>query len=167
MSSPKEPNLWWCDACGGLIDGPESGYMEWLSVTSEKVSDYRGFRIIHAAINHQIGHRCSHYYQRVPKGCTLFDGPLEWFVGIRGLVRLVAFIDPGCRHVVDYRGPQVADLREWAEITRRLQLPLYEEARRYFPQAVADGIFGDFNEITIYTPPALQEIIDAYGQEST
>ena len=46
-----------------------------------------------------------------------------------GLVNLMAWVDAGSHLQPNYQGPEVKNLREWAEIVRRLQLPYYEEAR--------------------------------------
>jgi hypothetical protein len=80
------------------------------------------------------------------------------------MVHLLSFLDVGEYHDPDYNGPRVADMREFVEFTRRLTNPYYEEARTYWSQANADEVFADANEIWIYLPRTLKEIVRRYGK---
>jgi hypothetical protein len=46
---------------------------------------------------------------------------------------------------------------------RRLFVPYYEEARRYWDQAKADDYFDDPNEVWLYLPATSQAIIVRYA----
>ena len=80
------------------------------------------------------------------------------------MVNMLAFLDPGPFHVPKYRGPEVADLREFAEIMRRLFIPYYEEARRYWERARNDDFFDDPNEVWLYLSSTSQAIIARYAE---
>jgi hypothetical protein len=45
-------------------------------------------------------------------------------------------------------------------------LPYYEEARQYFPDAAADGQFGNSNEPFAYLPQNLKQMIEEYSENS-
>jgi hypothetical protein len=49
---------------------------------------------------------------------------------------------------------------EWAEFTRRLMLPFYEEARRYLPAAAKDGLWN--RGLAVYDPERLEAVIEQY-----
>ena len=58
---------------------------------------------------------------------------------------------------------RVADMRNFVDTLRRLQIPHYEEARKYFGQAESDGYFSDQNEVSIFLPNTCLAIIDRDG----
>lgn len=76
---------------------------------------------------------------------------------------LLHFLDLGDFHQPDFKGPRVADVREWVEFTRRLTIPYYEEARLYWNKAIDAGYFDGANEIKIYTEDFLKGLIDEFG----
>jgi hypothetical protein len=86
------------------------------------------------------------------------------FLGGEGLAQLLTFLDVGPHHMPDYRGPEVANLREYVEFFKRLHLPYYEEARRYWQRAEQDGFFDEANELWIYLPDTLKRLIELYGE---
>lgn len=49
---------------------------------------------------------------------------------------------------------------------RRLHLPYYEEARRYFDEAQADGTLDGVNEIELYRERTLHDLVSTYGDGS-
>ena len=94
------------------------------------------------------------------------DAYLEDFVGDDTLPYLLMFIDSGTVYALKYKKPILkifSGYREWAELFRRLAFPHYEEARLYWDRAIADGFFAGMNEIVIYLPGTLQEVIRRYG----
>jgi len=151
---------WICDTCGDLIKQPEHGYVEWLCSTRPKYEVY-GFRIGHHAPRsprhpHGDCYKCTDNDGRL-------DASLSEFVGRDGLILLLLKVDPGPYHMPDYKSPPVRDLREWAELVRRLQFPHYEEARRYWKAAKDDGFFDGANEMLVYSAGMLKAIIKQYG----
>jgi hypothetical protein len=105
--------------------------------------------------------RCN-IYPVHPRTATLDD--LERFT-LRGLVmsNLLQFIDPGPIHRPPQAASQAVDVREWAELARRLTVPYYEEARFYLERAVADGFFRDRYHAEAYQPDLLKRVIEQYG----
>lgn len=146
---------WVCDTCGDLIEDPEHGYTEWVRDRVPPQKE-RGFRIVHHAL----------YSPRKPyRDCYTYHGssvPLTDFLGENGMVRILSFLDVGELHATTYPGPEVADLREYVEFVRRLRVPYYEEARRYWSIAEADGFFESANEIWPYIPDNLKMLIERY-----
>lgn len=57
---------------------------------------------------------------------------------------------------------RVRDVREFVEFARRLTIPHYEEARKYWSSANSDGFFYGGNEIWIYLPQTLKSLIERY-----
>jgi hypothetical protein len=42
-------NKWICDQCGGVIDSPRDGYLQWLTEGGDRMLDSEhGFKIVHA-----------------------------------------------------------------------------------------------------------------------
>ena len=160
----NEPTNWFCDTCGEVINNAEEGWLEWIH-------DYRGdgkhhsFRITHHSSysplnkDHQ-GEGCYKYGNTPGR----MDNHLDIFLGSKGLVYLMSKLDVGPLHQPTEKEPGVRSIREWCEIVRRLHLPYYEEARRYWALAKEDGFFDEANEVWIYSPETLKKIIDKYGK---
>lgn len=145
-----------CDTCGDVIESPKEGWLEWLSSAGKGA---HGFRIVHHVGT--SGNRCARYGDR----SDVADGHLGWFTGERAMPELLRFIDVGPLLEDEYRGPRVKDLREWVELTRRLTIPHYEEARLYWDQAREDGMFDGANEVSPYLPEKLEQIAKRYRTE--
>lgn len=160
----KPLEQWICDNCGQLIENTEHGWLEWLSEQGARQLPYHGFKIVHhASHSPRKPYGNCYFYDEPPKGQSKMDLPLREFVSSRGIVQLLSFIDVGPHHAKSFRGPYVKDLREWTELFRRLMLPYYEEARMHWGKADADGFFNEANEIWIYLPDILKEVIKLYG----
>jgi hypothetical protein len=147
-----------CDTCGEIIHSPDEGYVEWIEDLQDRPA--RGFRIVHHARKspRSPGGKCYQYEQVEGRS----DLSLRDFVGPRGVVTLLAFIDAG-EIDPNYSGPQVRDLREWTELARRLLIPYYEEARLHWGDARESGFFAGANEVSPYMPEHLQALIDQFG----
>lgn len=154
---------WICDRCGGVVESKE-GWVEWLNNAEEERHSNYGFKIVHQASYSPRKPRgnCYHY-EKTEAHVLRCDTYLTDFIGERGIVQLLMFIDMGPYRDKAYRGPLAKDLREWAELVRRLTIPYYEEARFYMSRANADGFFDGANEISLYLPETLKEIIRRYG----
>ena len=126
-----------CDQCGLLIENADDGWLEWYDDCENPA---HGFRIVHA------GRRC--YY---PERADISDNHLIYFTGKDGLPILLNL----------FKRKGVADQNELAEIIRRLHIPYYEEARRYWDRAVSEGMIDNED----YRQAELQAVIKEYGEE--
>jgi hypothetical protein len=88
---------------------------------------------------------------------------LSAFVGADGLQQFLSMLDlgpvldPSAKHT-----PSLSEMTSFTDTVRRLHIPYYEEARRYFADAVEDGYFGDNNEVAIHLPTTCEAIIARY-----
>lgn len=146
---------WICDACGGVIEQPQDGYVQWHRNSNSQIDD---FAIVH--------HISASPRKHQSNGCYIYnsDSDLSSFLGAHGIVELHALIDAGPYHMPQYK-PMVTDIRKWSDFYKRLQLPYYEEARLYWNRAISDNYFGDSNEIYIYIPENLKRMIEHYERE--
>lgn len=145
-----------CDKCGGLIEKPEDGYVIWREDNESKLCD---IHIVHHNFRDDEGikHGCDN-----DRSYPLSDS-LEGFLGTRGLVELLALVDPGPYFVREYK-ERISDKRSFLEFFRRVQIPYYEEARIYWNRARSEGFFADINEIGIYSPEFLKALIEQYKE---
>ena len=155
-----------CDKCGQIIEKPEDGWVEWLHredpLTGRRKN--QGFKIVHHSAASPISDgtrrvRCYHYDNRADRS----DNHLEYFLGDSGLPILYGMIDSGPDFVDQKYVPEVASVREYMEFLRRLTLPYYEEARKYWYEAKSNGFFDSGNEVWAYLPDTLQWLIKDYG----
>lgn len=153
---------WYCDKCGQVIEKPEQGWLEWLH--DGKFRAY-GFKIVHhlkySPIGNEDGAPSCYHYDHL-EACRM-DDHLDHFVGEDGLAVLLSMIDPDPRDRSAY--PEVVNIREWAKLVRRLYVPHYEEARRYWVDASNDGMLADLNELQPYLQETLKEIISTYSEQ--
>lgn len=147
---------WFCDRCGEVIEKPEDGWVHWRRGEDRKI---HSIEILHHLRASPKGGRQGCYPQDLE-----LDMHLETMLGERGLARLLAMIDVGAFHDEEgeYVG-RVRDLRNWAEVVRRLHLPYYEEARRYFDEARGNGDLEGINEVALYLPSNLKGLVEKYG----
>ena len=120
MESKKkvEPlTRWECDECGGPVT-VKDGYVVWAD---KEGVDHR-FRIIHQTI-------CD------DNNRYLSSLPLSDFLGADGLSKLMSFMSygplddtPG-EEIIPHR---IKDVNLFVDFLRRVQVPYYEEARRWF-----------------------------------
>ena len=146
---------WICDVCGKIIETPEDGYVvwKWVCDNSENVAIEGKFeyRIIHGGSQHCDKDRT-----------YTLSSALSDFLGYNGLVKLLSMIDAGPMHMPVFR-ERITNIRDYLEFFRRVQLPYYEEARLLWDIAYNDGFFDGGNEVWIYLPSTLEEIIKIYG----
>src|SRR4030042_2172493 len=148
-----------CDKCGGLIESPRDGWVEWLEQGDDTMynSQY-GFKIVHA------NPKC--YFYPDPQYPGSLSSPLEYFVGERGYSQLLCFLDLGPFIMKDYKGPRVKDMREFVELMRRLTLPYYEEVRQYAKRLRTSEHF--VADDSFYSPETLKAIIqELIGRHET
>lgn len=138
---------WYCDVCDGKIEDVESGYVIWRSTGL----GYRGFKIVHQS-------KCDS--DSYPASAALKN-----FIGSSGLNYLMSFLSPGPLMTRNRGGtPSVTDFDEFSDFVRRVQIPYYEEARRFFGIEEVINHFCDANEVYPYTPDVLKSIIEQYGR---
>jgi hypothetical protein len=146
-----------CDTCGDVISSPDQGWVEWLS-DGDRMT--HSFRIIH-----KFNGRCAHHERKLNHqgtGLTSFVGD-----GPDSLTYLYAILDEG--YIVEQPNdtPMVRDIKEWAELARRVSLPHYEQARRYLPRARAEGHLDGLHEGSLYLQDTLRMVIDLYADDDS
>ena len=146
---------WVCDRCSEVIQKPEDGFLEWLA-DGDAVS---GFKIVHARGASSRGGECFHYTDHLNRA----DMHLSYYLGPAGLSALLGLLDPGAYHAPTPAAASATTTREFVETARRLHVPYFEEARRYWDRAEADGLFDGSNEDTLYAPEFLQSLVKRYA----
>ena len=134
-----------CDVCDRVIDSPQKGMLN----ANSKNSQIHDWQIVHHKTCDDMNRNWSMH--------------LDHLVGIDNVGEMINHIHPG--PVTDPTGKAEVDFADnvkFAEVMRRLYVPYYEEARRYFDQAVSDGIL-DGNSSGIVSPKILKNIIERYS----
>ena len=117
--------MWWCDACGQEIAKVQDGYVEFWVDDNEKV--HGPPRLVHTKL---AGTKCQSDPRKLSqRGLSIKDLDLAEFLGPTGLVRLMAA-------QADYS----FDPREFGEFVCRLHVPGHEAARRFYDEAMSEGI---------------------------
>jgi hypothetical protein len=126
---------WRCDSCGETISNLNAGWVEWLaSADEQEMAKASGLQLVHSERDSTRGsapHGCR-YEQRdeFRKNRKIVEGlPLERFVGLDGLVLILSLI-------AEHELPT----EELLELTRRVQIPGYEQARGLFERALSEGV---------------------------
>jgi len=148
---------WICDRCGDVIKTPEDGWVHWRRDKDRRV---HAIELLHHLKASPKGGMRGCYPEPMQQ-----DAHLNVMLGPRGIVRLLSMMDVGTYHdpALKHVGG-VDDVRNWTEVFRRLHVPYYEEARLYFDRARADGHLDGINEVALYLPDTLKDIVDAYGE---
>jgi hypothetical protein len=129
---------WFCDTCGGKINSPGEGLIEWYSFNdSAGVLRHSNFRLVH-----EISASPLKKLNLKRKGCefdlfkegiklegNIENQPLAVFIGPDGLMRLLSFIAEGNFPVV-----------EVLRMIKRLHVPGFEIARDFFGAAASEGV---------------------------
>jgi hypothetical protein len=161
MLKPLEQFI--CDSCGQVIRSKEEGWIEWLGTYDPR--KYRAFKIVHhkTASPLRRADGCYHYEDDPGR----MDEHLNDFADANVAYNLLFWIDEGPHISPDFEGPFVTDLREWAELTKRLLLPYYEEARFYINTAIADDFIDDpGNPHYLYSVSVLRQIAEKYSEHN-
>lgn len=72
---------------------------------------------------------------------------------------MLSFLDVGVHKDPNRRHKGVADVREFAELVRRLHVPHYDEARPHMAEADPAEWPADGNEVGIYSQSDLKRLI--------
>lgn len=119
---------YYCDKCGEVIENSESAYLQWKNKGGRHPDDEK-FTIVH------------HPSKDNKKNCQykghgdVSDGLLKDYEFGAGLPRLLQFIDDDT----------AIDNKEVTEIIARLNIPYYEEARRYHSENMHEETGVDLN----------------------
>lgn len=137
--------IWYCDVCHQPIVDKNRALVIWKSDNT----GYYDFKIVHQTINDQ-------------QGCDIpsYSGSmhLEEFLGIPGAVYLTSFLTTGPAHFGENNN--IKNISEFVDLFRRLQVPYYEEARRYFSTEKTQSYIQGWNEFAPYLPETLKKIIE-------
>lgn len=158
-----------CDECGGIIESPKDGFVEWLEVHDEETGKITvsGFRIIHRSVK-------SPFRSIRKEGCYKYgnsdyrmDNELTYILELSHQL-IYSYLDLGFVHDPEGKiGSRVVDYKSFVDYAKRLTIPYYEEARRYFTDALQDGQFSDSNEIVLFSEKTLKSIIETYSSSET
>lgn len=154
MTITMQEGPWRCDTCGKPIETVEDGWVEWLSVEDLKNNTYRqyGLRLVHhkpaSPRNTEDGCQYNAQEQFQNNRATVQDTPLEELVGGFGLMNLLEYID-------------AKDLpnKDVVEMIKRLHVPLYEQARLYFDDAISEGIIQPNGRPGFYTQDQMENVV--------
>jgi hypothetical protein len=148
---------WFCDRCRQLIEEPAHGAVVWQ--TDGPTGPSHTFEILHKP-------KKSLSYSKHDTGCfpdgSSSDVGLEQMLGSHGLNQLLSLLDRGA--ALDPDGKYlngVRDVRGYVELLRRVQVPYYEEARRYFKRAREEQYIED-NGSEMFPEEQLVRIVSKY-----
>jgi len=152
---PSVPRQFVCDGCGRIIPSAREGFVEWLTDIGGK---HHGFRIIHAQQN---GTTSCREYRHHPEGKLI---QLERMIGLDGIAYALSLLHPGALHEVDSGLCGVRNAAEFANFMRRLSLPHFDEASRFFEAAFGDRLHLEIGETDFYSERNLQQILRRYRE---
>lgn len=144
MDAPLK--IWYCDVCGDPITNPNEAIVTWKEDENYKAYD---FKITHKNTNGRFcdDSRCANSME------------LIWVLGNSGLVLLTSFMSRGFFGNFN-GGNSIKDLDNFTDFFRRVQLPYYEEARKYFDTDLTKHEMQDSNEVSPYLEDMLKRIIE-------
>lgn len=151
---------WTCDTCGNPIGSIEAGWVEWLTRVAGEPPQSRekDLRLVHSHVTspRTSGSRCQHNEDEAFSNDRFIvsDLPLVSFVEADGLMLLLEKISKADSDMRD----------EWIELTKRLHVVDYEQARVYFDQSVASGVIERRRASGFYTQEEIKAAI-TYGQD--
>ncbi|MBP1615300.1 MAG: hypothetical protein H6Q13_2748 [Bacteroidetes bacterium] len=160
----KPLKQFFCDTCGQLIENPEDGYVEWISLFQDNGTVLsKDFRIVH--------HQPKSPYTHIPSGCYNHDSKIG-----RSDLDLKTFLQYKHQYIFSFlnRGflqdpngelpSEIEDYAAFVNFCRRVTIPYYEEARFYFDEALGDPCFNSCNEIRLFHEDILKSIINTFSE---
>ncbi len=132
MNAPiKLTTTWICDTCGETIEDVSHGFVEYLGCYNQGKHCGHGLRLVHHdPFGPNNGGDSCEYNRCRDDGMSVTNFNLHQFVGQQGLMDLLAMVAEG-----------ELPKEEVLEVIKRLHIDGYEQARRYFDDAVANGAF--------------------------
>lgn len=150
--------IFYCDKCGEVINNPKEGMVEWIKEEVQGKHIVHSFKIVHNPMYSPNKSKEGCYHHEHANGRS--DLHLHDFLKSKDQY-LASFLHLGFMHDPDnIVGCRITDFKEFSHFMRRLTIPKYEEASKYFPQALSDGIIGDENELCIFSEETLSYIIE-------
>ena len=123
---------WICDTCGGNIETPDDGWVQWITLGSSKLG--RDLQLVHKFDTSKGGRKDLCMFNQTAEYAKdkgiIADNSLSEFIGPDGLIRMMVFISHS----------ELPTL-EVLEMMKRLHIPGYEQARKHFKAAINAGIF--------------------------
>lgn len=142
--------MWYCDICGEPIQEAGDGLVFWLH-ENQRIT---GYRLVHA-VTCDLPH------------LTAFEN-LSNLLGVDGLVNLTGYLTVGPLLRAQGRDEEseVQNVPEFIELVRRLHVPHYEEARKYFGHPSVVEHYIEAQEVAPYKQEQLADIIKRGTQGS-
>ena len=138
---------WICDSCGMLIEKPEDGWWEYLK--DSNTDTILGFRIVHQRKS------CIYNEQAIRhEDIILGDMPVSSLASPGGFGHMLQWLELSETKKLGVR----FDMTSYIEIMRRLYLPYWEQARKYWEQAYKDG----YHDGCDFSENVLMSIINKY-----
>lgn len=141
---------WYCDRCDKVIEGIVKGYAVWKSdeIPGKQMTFEHSFRIVH--------HVTCNTDRSYPSSVALKE-----LTGADGLSNLLSKLSPGPFQIRAGIGlfTQV-NMDQYIDFIRRIHVPYYEQARRYFDSDLIEGT-SEENALHPYMVEKLREIIEA------
>jgi hypothetical protein len=120
---------WKCDTCREAINSVADGWVEWKVDTTDNYRKH-DFRLVHSYGKSPRGQQCQYNERTFDPGVSLGDLDLNTFVGQDGLMTLLEFMSDN---------PTSVD--QLIELTKRIHIDGYDEARGHFQSAINAGVF--------------------------
>ncbi|OBH55021.1 hypothetical protein A5687_03340 [Mycobacterium mantenii] len=152
MATPL--TAWKCDQCQEDITDPGIALVTYRRDDQRRAYD---FRLVHKNID---GRRCD------PDNDDGFIDSIELsqLLGADGLTDLLSLLSAG--PYSDDRGVvRVLDFDGYTDLVRRVQIPFYEEARRYWRTQYTRELLGGANHTYPYLPDTLEQIANQDPEE--
>jgi hypothetical protein len=147
----RERNLGWkCATCSQLVTRIEDGWVEWLAFDQEDRTTLTGLHLVHRRDSSPRREGCE-YDRRTEfsKSSSIVEGlPLSRFVGPDGLTLLLSMI-----------AQETKSVDEIIELTKRVHIPGYEQARELFPKAIETGLLSPCIGYGFYLQSEIQALL--------
>jgi hypothetical protein len=143
---------WRCSFCGEAISKIEDGWVEWLATERTGGVLLKGLRLVHrsavSGMSRDTG--CRYDFRReFLHDRSIVEGlPLERFVGPDGLMLLLSFLAVGELPKDDV-----------LELTKRVQIPGYEQTHELFHEAVDRGFVAPAISDGYYLQYEMQQLL--------
>jgi hypothetical protein len=139
---------WTCSSCGELIKRIEDGWVEWLAAGEEEGGAViKGLRLVH---RDDVSAGCRYdAREEFLTNRNIVEGlPLARFVGPDGLMFLLSLLASG-----------EIPRDEIIELTKRVQIPGYEQTRDLFHAAIENGLLSPSIGSDFYLQSEIQTVL--------
>ncbi len=151
--TPRQTAVGWrCSSCGEVISKIEDGWVEWLATERSGSVLLKGLRLVHRSAVSEVARDtgCRYDFRReFLRDSSIVEGlPLERFVGPDGLMLLLSFLAVGELPKDDV-----------LELTKRVQIPGYEQTYELFHEAVDRGLVAPAISDGYYLQYEMQQLL--------